>query len=87
MRQIGRIKIGHFVKDENGKTWQVNAHYTAGWKRDKMTTLLEVTDNPKKSFSFKPSTTKMEYLGDLCFVNGHGFVPHKRDPFESLYRK
>lgn len=86
MRQIGRIKIGHFVKDENGKTWQVNAHYTES-RGNKMTTLLEVTDKPKKCLDFKPSTTQMEYLGDLCFVNGHGFVPHKRDPFESLYRK
>lgn len=82
MRQIGNIKIGHFVKDENGKTWQVNCHYTAGWKRDKMTTLSEVTDNPKKSFSFKPSTTKMEYLGQSCIVDGNVFVPSKRNPFE-----
>ena len=64
MRQIGNIKIGHFVKDEKGTTWQINCHYTDQWRlQEKMTTLTEVGEGPSRKLSFKPSKTKMEYLG------------------------
>ena len=76
MRQIGNIKIGHFVKDEKGTTWQINCHYTDQWRlQEKMTTLTEVGEGPSRKLSFKPSKTKMEYLGDFCFVNGKCYVP------------